>query len=135
MDDKDKSDPASEFGTDSSWSPLADGVYFFPGDRESNILSEFGWNFQQDVSNRDRYGDLDLIVADERSDLAGSSTGGGVSGGGGTVGISEPASASVRDGSSSVTTTSNNPSVSSSSSEDQPDKYTDSGGKPPPEKP
>ncbi|KAL5553674.1 hypothetical protein UlMin_041075 [Ulmus minor] len=113
MDGKEKSDLGSNdfVATESSWSLGADSEsdYFFPGDRENSILSDFGWSFHADEG--ERFGELEFPQS--------SSSG---------LPSSEPAIVPV--GSSST-----NPSVSSSSSEDLPDKSTDSGGKPPPEIP
>lgn len=133
MDDKEKSDPGTEFASDSSWTlgGDSDSVYLFSNDRDRSILSEFGWNFQPDrevnrTVEREQFGDLDRIGRGEeerRSDLAGS------------LGLLLPDSSSdlrsnnpaaIPEGSRS-----NNPSVSSSSSEDPPEKSADSsGGKP-----
>lgn len=107
----------------------SDSVYFFSNDRDSTILSEFGWNFHSDevnrTSEREQFGDLDGIGVDERSssDLAGS------------LGLPESSSSGLISScpaAAPVGSTSNNPSVSSSSSEDPPEKSADSGGKPPP---
>ncbi|KAK9276251.1 hypothetical protein L1049_005782 [Liquidambar formosana] len=133
-DDKDKPDPRTEFSAESSWPLGADSesVYFFGSDRESSILSEFGWNLQPDES----YRSLDRIDEDdeERSGLAGSlgmleNSSLQQQGGGGS---SEPAVPigpieKARGGDTSTS----NPSVSSSSSEDPAEKSTGSGGKPP----
>ncbi|KAK8522856.1 hypothetical protein V6N13_115803 [Hibiscus sabdariffa] len=132
MEDKEGLDPAgTEFKSDSSssWTPTlagpdsaSDGVnYFF--DRESSILSEFGWNILQPdhADEFERFSELD------RHDLAGdfscSSKSCGVAGGSCSGTASNPG------GSAEVPTP--NPSVSSSSSEDQPEKSTDFGGKQP----
>ncbi|KAF3431558.1 hypothetical protein FNV43_RR26289 [Rhamnella rubrinervis] len=131
MGDKEKADPGAEFASDSSWTLGADSdsVYFFSNDRDSSILSEFGWNFHPDevnrTSEREQFGDLDGIGGDERSssDLAGS------------LGLPESSSSGLVSSfptAAPVGSTSNNPSVSSSSSEDPPEKSADSGGKPPP---
>lgn len=138
MDGEEKSDPATEFASDSSWTTLgadSDSVYFFSNDRDSSILSEFGWNFQSDVANREaaegeRFGgggDLDGIVGrggDERPERAGSLVSPPPPAETSGLGSSCPAAVPVG-------STSNNPSVSSSSSEDPPEKSADSGGKPP----
>ncbi|RVW42095.1 putative WRKY transcription factor 57 [Vitis vinifera] len=49
MDDNDNPDPGNDFSGDSSWTLGAesDSVYFFGSDKESSILSEFGWNLQR----------------------------------------------------------------------------------------
>ncbi|XP_061994049.1 probable WRKY transcription factor 57 [Rosa rugosa] len=111
--DKDTRDPGlTEFPTEPSW----DSPYFFTNDRDTTVLSEFGWNFSPD----------DQIGADDRSDLAGSST---------TTTLAEqfPERSS---------NTNSDPahvvgSVSSSSTEDPPERSTGSGsgGTPPPETP
>lgn len=123
MEEKDKktsSDPASpkttEFtpqsrcilGADDS-----DAVYLFCGDRESSVLSEFGWNFEPEQPNR--------TGTDDMPDLAG---GGGlwISPHSATAGLSvEVAGKSA----------SNNQSISLSSSEDLPERSTGSDGNPP----
>lgn len=130
MDDDggEKSDLGPDFAAESSWTQLGgDGGFFFSsGDRESTILSEFGWSFPAEedeaslgAAQHDRFGSLDgtnaaAFAMEERSDLAAECSGGGAA--------SDP-----------VGSASNNPSVSSSSSEDPPEKSTSSGGKPPPE--
>ncbi|XVF43202.1 hypothetical protein PTKIN_Ptkin02bG0021700 [Pterospermum kingtungense] len=125
-------DPGTEFTSDSSWSTLAGPGsvnYFF--DRESRLLSEFGWSLQPDHAEEiERFGGLGRT--DIRTDLAGNFSGSqscdvvaaGVGGcGSGSVTASNPG------GSADVSTS--NPSVSSSSSEDPREKSTGSGGKPP----
>ncbi|XWS23111.1 hypothetical protein CRYUN_Cryun29cG0093300 [Craigia yunnanensis] len=134
MEDKEGVDPGTEFTSDSSWTlagpdSVSDSVnYFF--DRDSSILSEFGWNLQPDHAEEiERFVELDRT--DTRPDLAGNFTGSQscvaalAAGGGG----SGSGTASNPDGSADVSTS--NPSVSSSSSEDPPEKSTDSGGKQP----
>ncbi|XVF03232.1 hypothetical protein REPUB_Repub04eG0243800 [Reevesia pubescens] len=137
MEDKEGADPGTGFTSDSSWtltggpdSVSVDSVnYFF--DRESSILSEFGWTLQPDhVEEIERFSELNRT--DTRPDLAGNfsrsqccgsaSAGGGGGSGSGTA---------TNPGGSADVSTSNNPSVSSSSSEDPPEKSTGSGGKPP----
>lgn len=134
MEDKEGADPGAEFTSDSSWSlpagpdSVSDSVnYFF--DRESSILSEFGWNLQPD--HVDRFCELDRT--DTRPDLAGNFSGSQSCGAaavatsaGGGLGSG---TASNPGGSTDVSTS--NPSVSSSSSEEPPEKSTGSGGKPP----
>ncbi|KAA8532917.1 hypothetical protein F0562_032966 [Nyssa sinensis] len=132
MDDKDKIDPATEFSAESSWElgGDSDSVYLFGSDRESSILSEFGWNLHLEKvegSGGDTagFGDFDRIDVDGRSDLAGNQQlpeGSAV----------QCTGAAVQVGDASTL----NPSVSSSSSEDPPEKSTTSGGsdgQPPPE--
>ncbi|KAJ6718363.1 WRKY TRANSCRIPTION FACTOR PROTEIN 1-RELATED [Salix purpurea] len=119
MDDKSNLDPGTELTSESSWTlgHDSDSVnYFFSNDRESSILSEFGWNLQPDEPSR--FKGLDQVVEEERSDLAGN------------LEIQRSSGAGPVRSSGSVST-SNYPSVSSSSSEDPPEKSTDSGGKPP----
>ncbi|KDP41282.1 hypothetical protein JCGZ_15689 [Jatropha curcas] len=141
MDNRDCRDPGGDFASDSTWTtslgPDSDTVnYLFASDRESSILGEFGWN----LTDTGRFGHLDPIEPNDRSDLAGnvgfapeSSSGlhGSVSGGGvgGTTG--QGGSGSGGGGGGGDVVSSSNPSVSSSSSEDPPDKSTSSGGKPP----
>ncbi|MBA0631937.1 hypothetical protein Godav_000762, partial [Gossypium davidsonii] len=113
MEDKEGLDPAgTEFKSDSSssWTlagpdSVSDSInYFF--DRESSILSEFGWNILQldHADEIERFGELDRTDASRGA-------------------ASNPV------GSAEVPTS--NPSVSSSSSEDPPEKSTGFGGKPP----
>ncbi|KAH7570009.1 hypothetical protein JRO89_XS05G0031900 [Xanthoceras sorbifolium] len=120
MDDEEKSDPGTGFTSKSSWTLAehdADCVnYLFGSERESSILSEFGWNLHPENST----------FVDRRSDLAGSISYGFLtesSSGGLQAGPTNPA------GSADVSTS--NPSVSSTSSEDPTEKSTGSGGKPP----
>ena len=131
MDDKEGADPGTEFTSDSSWTftgpnSVSDSVnYFF--DRESSILSEFGWNLKPNHAEEiERFGELDRT--DTRPDLAGNFTG-SQSCVAAAAGASGSGTASNLGGSTDVSTS--NPSVSSSSSEDPPEKSTDSGGKPP----
>ncbi|KAF4368201.1 hypothetical protein F8388_022834 [Cannabis sativa] len=132
MDDEDKlkSDlgtgggPVTQFGSQSSWTHFGgldsdDGGYFISAaDRETSLLSEFGWNFHTEdddqlrgATEQERAWELERRTT---ADLAESST------------VTERA---ARIGS----TTSNNPSVSSSSSEDPTEKSTGSDEKPPPD--
>uniref|UniRef100_A0A5B6ZA16 Putative WRKY transcription factor 57 n=1 Tax=Davidia involucrata TaxID=16924 RepID=A0A5B6ZA16_DAVIN len=138
MDDKDKVDPATEFSAAASSWPLggdSDSVYFFGNDRESSILSEFGWNLHPETAegsggDTGGFGDFDRIDVDERSGLAGNqqpqeSSSAAQSCAGPAVQVGPTGDAST-----------SNPSVSSSSSEDPPEKSTasgGSGGKPPTE--
>ncbi|KAL4319248.1 hypothetical protein GQ457_18G024680 [Hibiscus cannabinus] len=114
MEGKEGIDPAgTEFNSDSSssWTlagsdSVSDSVnYFF--DKESSILSEFGWNILQPDH------------ADEFERSCGEAGGRGSCSG----------TASNLGGSAEVPTS--NPSVTSSSSEDPPEKSTDIGVKPP----
>ncbi|EEF50776.1 hypothetical protein RCOM_1621230 [Ricinus communis] len=70
MDDKDNT--GDDFVTDSTWTlgPDSDGVsYFFATERESSILSEFGWNLH--TSEPERLDELDPIQSQNTADLAG----------------------------------------------------------------
>ncbi|KAI4328524.1 hypothetical protein L6164_020872 [Bauhinia variegata] len=127
MEHKDKapaSDPPTivptEFSSDSRWTlgDDSDGLYFFSGDRDSIILSEFGWNLDSEQSNR--------IGPVDRSEFSGGASllqqpSSAASGGSGS---SEPADKAVADVSTPNT-------VSSSSSEDPTEKPTSSDGKQP----
>ncbi|XP_052187833.1 probable WRKY transcription factor 57 [Diospyros lotus] len=126
MDNKGQVDPGvTELTAESTWAfgDDADGVYFFGSDRESSVLSEFGWNLRPEPSG---FADLDRIgvAADERPELAGSDR---------PLKPERGNITAVHAGPAGDASTSN-PSVSSSSSEDPPEKSTASGGdKPPPE--
>lgn len=127
MDDKDKIDPGTDFSTESSWTlgGDSDGVYFFGSDRESTILSEFGWNLQTDNSEASGADFVDFDRID--SNFAGNSC----------VTLPEssraPAASAVRcDGGETAVQArpaENNQSVSSSTSEDLPEKSTASADK------
>ena len=140
MEEGDKSDPGTEFASDSSW-PLgphdSDNVYFFTNnDRggrgredDTTILSEFGWNLRPENDDPNPIGGLDddasdftrsLVFPDQNKDTTGSA-----------LQSSDPAIPSGSESKAGEATTSNNPSVSSTSSEDPPEKSTGSGGKPP----
>lgn len=94
--------------------------YFLASDRESSILSEFGWNLQPDRTSGPLR--LDQFEAEERPrDLAGMNVGSFAATPESTSG--GPLQGSARSAS--------NPSVSSSSSEDPTEKSTCSGAKPP----
>ncbi|KAK8549972.1 hypothetical protein V6N13_055529 [Hibiscus sabdariffa] len=136
MEGKEGIDPAgTEFNSDSSssWTlagsdSVSDSVnYFF--DKESSILSEFGWNILQPdhADEFERFSEK-LDRTDTGPDLAGNFSGSskncGDAGGGSCSGT-----ASNLGGPAEVPTS--NPSVSSCSSEDPPEKSTDFGGKPP----
>ncbi|XP_062162194.1 probable WRKY transcription factor 57 isoform X1 [Alnus glutinosa] len=127
MDDGDKSDPGTEFTSDSSWplGPDSDSVYLFSNERESSILSEFGWNLQPEDPNR--------IGFDDASDLAGSFglPDNNTSNSNSALQGSDPAAPVGSDSKVGDATTSNNQSVSSSPSEDPPERSTGSGGKTP----
>ncbi|KAL2519300.1 putative WRKY transcription factor 57 [Abeliophyllum distichum] len=115
MDGKEKVDP--ELTTESSWRVGGGGVsdnvneFFFGSDRESSILSEFGWNIPAESSCG--LGDSDRID----SNLAGESRSDYVS-----------VSAPQRTTELMAVVEKGEASVSSSSSEDQPEKSTASGG-------
>ncbi|XP_059648789.1 probable WRKY transcription factor 57 [Cornus florida] len=139
MDDKDKLDPGMEFSAaQSSWSTLggggdSDNFGFFGSYRESNVLSEFGWNLQPDTAEGSGgeaagFGGLDRIGAeDERSeDLAENQALMPES----SSAVAPPVHTGLACGGDASMS---NPSVSSSSSEDPPEKSTASGGKPPSE--
>lgn len=126
MDDGDKSDPGNEFTSDdSSWplGPDSESVYFFSNDRESSILSEFGWNLHPEDPNR--------IGFDDASDLAGSFGLPDNNTSNSPLQGSDPAAPVGSDSKVGDASTSNNPSMSSSPSEDLPERSTGSGGKPP----
>ncbi|KAJ4973461.1 hypothetical protein NE237_006635 [Protea cynaroides] len=127
MEDGSKPEQASEFSGNSSW----ESDYLFSSDRESSILSEFGWNLQQDTVVKDPetggcFSSFDQIELDSHSQQSGCWNSqppctvvpsGSVSG--------DKSSGGVDDASPS------NPSVSSSSSDEPPEKSTGSDGKPP----
>ncbi|GKU99664.1 hypothetical protein SLEP1_g12476 [Rubroshorea leprosula] len=125
MEDKDAPDPGSEFASGSSWTLAgadSDGVNYFL-DRESSILSEFGWNLNPDQADGlGRFGDMERI---ERTDFTGDC--------GGSQGTGSAPAASNPGGSVDLSTS--NPSVSSSSSEDQTEKSTAGSGVKPPQIP
>lgn len=112
----------TDFTPESTWPLDSDSAYFLTDDRDSTVLSEFGWNFNPD----------DPIGAEERSDLAGSTS---------TLVDQFPenssSSSALRssDPAPVLRSASTNQSVSSSSSGDPPERSTGSGGKPPPEIP
>ncbi|KAK0573064.1 hypothetical protein LWI29_002492 [Acer saccharum] len=126
MDDKERSDPGTCFTTDSSWTlgdrdAADESVNFLFGgsDRESSILSQFGWNLHPETSS---------FVDHDRSDLAGNISYGLTESSTGALQQAAPTTTNLA-GSADVSTP--NPSVSSSSSEDPTEKSTGSGGKPP----
>lgn len=128
MDDGDKSDPGTEFTSDSSWplGPDSDSIYFFANERESSILCEFGWNLQPEDPNR--------MVLDDGCDLAGSfgfPDNHNNSSSSSALQSSDQAVPAESECKVGDPTASSNPSVSSSSSDDPPEKSTGSGGKPP----
>ncbi|KAI3417671.1 WRKY domain-containing protein [Psidium guajava] len=106
-----RSDPFAEFNPISSWPPLgpdSDGRYFFGGDRDSAVLSEFGWNLPGAGSVGGAphcFGDVDQIIA------AGEGTG------------SAPPGCDAAGGATSTS----NRSASSESSEDRPERSAASG--------
>lgn len=111
-------DNPAEFS--SSWSTLghdsSDSVYFFGDDRESSILSEFGWSLHGPALPP-RSAELLPIGADSAGIAEPPTTAGGSRGGPAVL---------------EASTTSNHPSVSSDSSEDPAEKSTGSGGNPQP---
>ncbi|XP_042497135.1 probable WRKY transcription factor 57 [Macadamia integrifolia] len=144
MEDGSKPEPSSEFSGHYD--------YLFSSDRESSILSEFGWNLQQDTVVKDSetgggcFSSFDQIeLDDEKSDLAGNF--GSHSQQSGIDWSSQPPSCFSQTtttkivGSGSVSidkslgggdeASASNPSVSSSSSDEAPEKSTGSDGKPP----
>ncbi|OIW04715.1 hypothetical protein TanjilG_06707 [Lupinus angustifolius] len=109
----------AEFAGDSSW-PLgvddSDGSYFYSGDRDRSILSEFGWNI--DPVQMNRIGsDTDGLWLPVHSAFSGS--------------VEPVDTAAV----AATSSRSNNQSVSTSSSEDPPEKSTVFDEKPPSEIP
>ncbi|KAM1065386.1 hypothetical protein ACFX13_021264 [Malus domestica] len=136
-ENNEKRDPltTTEFTTQSTWTPDSDSVYFFSTthDRDSNILSDFGWNFNPVASKPDEvFPCLDPIAAaDDMSDLAGNTSSSPL--------VLENSSSSSSPAFRSsdlapvVGSASTNQSASTSSSEDPPEKSAGSGGKPPPE--
>ncbi|KAK2636095.1 hypothetical protein Ddye_030887 [Dipteronia dyeriana] len=125
MDDKERSDPGTAFTSDSSWTlggqDAAESVnFFFSGsDRESSILSQFGWNLHPETSS---------FADHDRSDLAGSISYGFTESSTGSLQQAAPTTTNLA---RSADVSTPNPSVSSSSSEDPTEKSTGSGGKPP----
>ncbi|KAJ7943368.1 WRKY transcription factor protein [Quillaja saponaria] len=123
MEDKEKVfNPATttEFTSESNWGLGADDSdnvnLFFSSNRDSNILSEFGWNFQPEQLNR--------IGPEDRLDLAGGGSGSlWFQERSGLSGSIQPVDKATSDASASA---SNNPSVSSSSSDDPTEKSTGS---------
>ncbi|XP_015583825.2 probable WRKY transcription factor 57 [Ricinus communis] len=136
MDDKDNT--GDDFVTDSTWTlgPDSDGVsYFFATERESSILSEFGWNLH--TSEPERLDELDPIQSQNTADLAGnlrfapeSSSSSSVLQGSVPTGRDTRTGTAIP-GSGGGDASTSNPSISSSSSEDPPDKSASSVGKPP----
>ncbi|KAK4765733.1 hypothetical protein SAY86_026823 [Trapa natans] len=110
-------DPSADFS--SSWSNIGDdsydSVYFFGYDRESTVLSEFGWSLHEPALPP-RTAELVSIGIDSAGIAARSTTASGVGGGLATL----DATTSIR------------PSVSSDSSEEPTEKSTSSGGNPQP---
>ncbi|XP_057948876.1 probable WRKY transcription factor 57 [Malania oleifera] len=134
MGDGHKLDPATEFSAESGW-PLcgdSDGPYFFGSDRESSILSEFGWNIHPELPPDPT--DADRVYFDESSSLHDYAYNDVVDGGAtDTAPVAAAAAAPLVGSSEDIVGDASTPnlSVSSSSSEDQPEKSTSSGGKPP----
>ncbi|KAF8399571.1 hypothetical protein HHK36_015438 [Tetracentron sinense] len=74
MEDEKKADPGTQFSDDSSWTLGCDAGnnQFFRSDRESCILSDFGWNLQPDFGWKTGcFPELDQIDFDKVPDLAG----------------------------------------------------------------
>ena len=135
MDDTDSPDPGNDFSGDSSWTVGAesDSVYFIGSDKESSILSEFGWNLLPEQPRRrapepGSFADAEPI---DSSDLAGRLPPAESS----RLDLESSAAAAARIGSAEKAgdASTSNPSLSSTSSEDPPEKSTGSGGggKPP----
>ncbi|XP_043725529.1 probable WRKY transcription factor 57 [Telopea speciosissima] len=122
---------STEFSGHTSWN----SNYLFSSERESSILSEFGWNLQQETLVRDPetfsyYSAFNQIELDENSYLAGSLS--SQSQQSQTTIIVPTRSVSVNDKSPSggdASSPSNQPSVSSSSTEEPPENSTGSDGK------
>ncbi|CAL0315226.1 unnamed protein product [Lupinus luteus] len=109
----------AEFAGDTSWPhgvDDSDGSYFYSGDRDRTILSEFGWNIDP-VQMSWIGSDVDGLWMPVHSALTGS--------------VEPVDTASV----AATSSRSNNQSVSTSSSEDPPEKSTVFDEKPPPEIP
>ncbi|KAL8157333.1 hypothetical protein AgCh_002146 [Apium graveolens] len=127
MDNSDKLDPPADFSTESSWTLGADSdnmfnTFFQDRDRESSILSEFGWNFQPDINSSHNFAEFDRI----HNDFAGSSTFPAIS----RVTDDHNPNTNIIDSvvremeAQTGPTAENNQSVSSSTSEDLPEKST-----------
>jgi len=111
MDNDDDKERVIDPGiTESSWTSTfgqldSESVYFFGNDRESTILTEFGWNFrppdQAAEGSGSSYAGINRIGMDEEED--------------------------EEEEGPTVTAAAANPSVSSSSTEDMPEKSTASG--------
>ncbi|XP_010259222.1 PREDICTED: probable WRKY transcription factor 57 [Nelumbo nucifera] len=77
-DDEKKHEPGTSFTCTSGWTlgSEADSDYFFGSDRESSILSEFGWNLRPDTDRNlesESFSPFYQIDLDGCSDLAGTS--------------------------------------------------------------
>ncbi|XP_010258120.1 PREDICTED: probable WRKY transcription factor 57 [Nelumbo nucifera] len=77
-DDETKPRLGTDFACSSGWTlgSEADSDYFFGNDRESSILSEFGWNLRSDTDRnreKDSFSPFHQIGLDDGSDLAGTS--------------------------------------------------------------
>lgn len=126
MDDSDKPDPPTDFSTESSWTLGADSdnmfSTFFPDrDRETSILSEFGWNLHPNIHTSHNFVDLDRI----HNNFAGSSTFPAITRVTDHQNPSSNTESAVREMEAQTgPTADNNQSVSSSTSEDLPEKST-----------
>ncbi|KAH7858586.1 hypothetical protein Vadar_025665 [Vaccinium darrowii] len=113
MDNDDDKERVIDPGiTESSWTSTfgqldSESVYFFGNDRESTILTEFGWNFRP---------------PDQAAEGSGSSYA-GIN----RIGMDEEEEEEEEEEGPTVTAAAANPSVSSSSTEDMPEKSTASG--------
>ncbi|OVA07904.1 DNA-binding WRKY [Macleaya cordata] len=142
MDDDEEMKPESsktEISDDSSSWLDSSSYNFFCNDRESSILSEFGWNLQPDNDRRTTHRDeaINCVLPSEHMDLEQGSNLAGISSSSSSSRLLLPENLmSVNQTalmiSSSIDAASTcNPSVSSSSSEELPEKSTGSDGKPP----
>lgn len=128
-DNKDKVDdpllPGAEFpgaGAESSWSlggdDESDNVYFFGtgSNRDTGILTEFGWNFQP-AGDRDGGGGFDRIEKDLAGNISTTNT----------PSVPESTSTATEPTTAAAGKITDEP-VSSSCSDDPPEKSTASGG-------
>ncbi|XP_023537046.1 probable WRKY transcription factor 57 [Cucurbita pepo subsp. pepo] len=68
-------DSSTNWTSSSLASASVDADYLLSGDRETTILTEFGWNFDSDEVQPSRFLDSDQIATDDNADFAGTSTG------------------------------------------------------------
>ncbi|KAG4116371.1 hypothetical protein ERO13_D12G165400v2 [Gossypium hirsutum] len=136
MEDKEGGKPGTAFTSESSWTFSGGGPdsvsssvnYFF--DKDSSILSEFGWDLQPDhADDFGRFAEIDRTDS-ARPELAGNLSASQSCAAADIVVRCSVSGTALNPGGSADVSTSN-PSVSSSSSEDLPEKSTGSGGKPP----